>query len=94
MSLDIRFNRKEAIKAGLKLEIWPNNGLYDEEDTQEYKDWCNSSTEVVYIPEKDHCVINFSNNNKYICVTGNKWGSTYYPLTKWLKDNNIKWAEF
>lgn len=29
-----------------------------------------------------------------ICVTANRWGDSYAPLTKWLKSHNIEWSEF
>ena len=94
MGLDVGFNRKAAVKAGLKLEIVPNDGRYDEDDPQDYIDWCLASSEVVYIPGTDHCVTNDSGSDKHIVVRANKWGSTYYPLTEWLTANNIPWDEF
>jgi hypothetical protein len=94
MGLDIGFNRKAAEEAGLKLEIKLNNGTYDEDDDPDYIHWCRSSSEVVWIPGTDHCVTNDSGSDKDVVVRANKWGSTYYPLTDWLKKNGIPWDEF
>lgn len=94
MGLDIGFNRKKAEEAGMVFEILPNNGTYSDKDDQDYIDWCNASNECIKVPYTDHYVQNDSGSSNKVIVRANMWGNTYYPLTRWLQEHNIKWDEF
>ena len=94
MGLDLAFDRRKAKQAGLKFEIIPNDGSFDEDDDPAYIEWCKSSTECIQIPGCDWYVSNDASGDKSVIVRANKWGSTYAPLTNWLKEHNITWKEF
>lgn len=94
MGLDIAFNRKQAEEAGLIFKIIPNDGTYNEDDDPDYIEWCKASQECIAVPNTDHYVSNDCSSTDKVIVRANKWGTTYYPLTAWLKEHNIQWSEF
>ena len=82
MGLDVSFERRAAIKAGLKIEI-------------SWDDITNDEEELVAIPDCDHYVANgAADGSDFIIVRANKWGRSYEPLTNWLTANGISWDEF
>lgn len=80
MGLDVAFNRKAALKAGLVIEIVWSEYAEDEE-------------EIVAVPGCEHFVSNDGAGDN-IVVRANKWGNTYAPLTEWLTEHSIPWSEF
>ena len=100
MGLDIAFNRKQAIEAGLVLTK-ERNGTDDaiarakELGDTEYLKYLNGVSECVKVPGANHLVYSGGSTDDIdIIVRANKWGRTYAPLTQWLKANNIEWSEF
>ena len=105
MGLDIAFNRAKAIAAGLVLKKDTNgteedirrvearsqekNSHYD----QGYIDWLKEDVTLVAVPNTNHYVQD-DGLGSLIVVRANRWGSTYAPLTQWLKQHNIVWSEF
>lgn len=75
MGLDIAFNRKAALNAGLVVFL------------------LRCGREYIQVPNAHYSVEN-NGVDIDIVVRANKWGSTYAPLTEWLKANNITWSEF
>ena len=94
MGLDIAFDRKKAVAAGLMFEIIPNDETFDSNDDPDYIEWCLKSQECIAVPNSDHYVANDSGSDEYVVVRANKWGHTYYPLTGWLTKHGITWSEF
>ena len=94
MGLDIAFNRKAALDAGLVLEMVQNGSEGEScSDDPEFNAWLQETTECVHVPYCDHLVSNDGSVTDII-VRANKWGRTYEPLTQWLMLNNIPWTEF
>ena len=99
MGLDIRFNRSEALAAGMEVRTVRNGDDHDIQIAQEYESdpeyvaWLQESSECVIIPFTDAPVTNDGIGDT-IVVRANKWGSNYLPLTCWLKRHNIEWDEF
>ena len=109
MGLDISFNRKQALAAGLKVKLMRNGSDQDialqensQYDDPEYLAWLKREEEVIEIPSGE---LNLWGQHRYtdsgsspdhenFCIRANKWGSVYEPLTNWLKANNIDWSEF
>lgn len=91
MGLDVSFNRKAALEAGLVLQqssyTYFNYGPNNEEIPVEVPET------IIAVPGCDHFVAD-DGNEESIIVRANKWGRTYAPLTEWLKANNISWEEF
>jgi hypothetical protein len=92
MGLDLIFNRKAALDAGILIQDIPNDGAYDQDDDLDYIEWCRDSSECIQVPGTDHWISN-DTSGPNIMVRANKWGDNYTPLTKWLKQNDIKWEE-
>ena len=94
MGLDISFDRKKALDAGLMLVQTVNDPEPGEHmaDNADYLKWAAEPIECVMVPGCNHMVVNDGVNG--IIVRANKWGITYAPLTTWLKANNITWDEF
>ena len=99
MGLDIAFNRKAAIKAGMvverqscgtEIEIADAKRNFPE-DT-EYIEYLKQTCEVIRVPGST--LMENGGVDPDIVVRANKWGRNYEPLTQWLKANNIKWSEF
>lgn len=95
MGLDICFNRKKALDAGLRVvkivnDSDPSPHMQHDPD---YLEWAAKTIECIVVPNEEHLVEN-DGYQEHIIVRANKWGSTYYPLTHWLKANNIEWDEF
>lgn len=96
MGLDISFNRAKALKAGLTLVTTVNDPDPSQSMAKEYPDyleWAAKTIECIRVPGADHMVEN-DGIGEFIAVRANKWGNTYYPLTNWLKANDIIWDEF
>lgn len=99
MGLDIAFNRKAALEAGLVIKTL-DNGTEDEiaEAIQddlgaEYIEYLRGQTNCIVVPDAEHLVAD-DGCEENIIVRANKWGHTYAPLTAWLTANNITWTEF
>ena len=99
MGMDISFNKKKALAAGIVIEH-KQNGTKQEildaiahSDCTEYIAWLKASIEVFKIPETERYVEVCGGIVNYI-VRANKWGHTYAPLTTWLKKHGINWSEF
>ena len=99
MGLDLYFNRKAAIDAGLQLSVERNG---DDEsialshgvgDDPEYTAWLEASSEVIAVPGTELFVTNDGIGDN-IAIRANKWGRVYEPITNWLKANNITWGEY
>jgi hypothetical protein len=108
MGLDISFNRKQALQAGLKVKLMRNGSAEDiaiqeasQYDDPEYLAWLKREEEVIEIPSGE---LNLWGQHRYtdsgsspdqenFCIRANKSGSIYEPLTNWLKANNIEWSE-
>jgi hypothetical protein len=90
MGLDVSFNTKKALEAGLVIKRvyecragWRKNGYIGPDVI----------LDVLEVPGTDICVeadVMVEN----IVVRANKWGRVYEPLTYWLKTKDIAWAEF
>jgi hypothetical protein len=98
MGLDISFNREQAIKAGLELVTLDHRHDLEDistdlQDDLDFMRWANEKVVCIKVPETGHLVED-DGVPEYITVRANKWGRTYYPLTDWLKANNIEWDEF
>ncbi|MEL0169832.1 MAG: hypothetical protein VW877_17065 [Pseudomonadaceae bacterium] len=48
---------------------------------------------MVVIPGTDHCCLDSGGKDSFV-IAANKWGSTYGPLTDFLKAKGIEWDEF
>jgi hypothetical protein len=98
MGLDISFSRTKAIKAGLEL-VTLDCRLDSEEISDDLREdpdfmrWATEQVICVKVPGADHLVEDDGVADR-ITVRANRWGHTYYPLTDWLKANNIEWDEF
>lgn len=93
MGLDIYFNLKTAVDAGLKVTMEPNgDASKTDSDDYEYVAWLNQVNPVVEIPVVNYKVVAHASGDE-ICIRANKWGSTYLPLTQWLKHHSIEWTE-
>ena len=98
MGLDIAFNREAAIKAGLVLSKVINGT--DLEITsakahgldQDYIAYLEKEVELVQVPSTEMWTDN--GGVGAIIIRANPWGPLYYPMTTWLKANNIEWTEF
>lgn len=99
MGLDIRFNRSEALAAGMEVRTVRNGDDHDIQIAQEYESvpgyvaWLQESSECVIVPSTGALVTNDGIGDT-IVVRANKWGRNYLPLTLWLKHHNIEWDEF
>ena len=108
MGLDIRFNRKQALAAGLKVKTMRNGSDEDiaiqeasQYDDPEYLAWLKREDEVIEIPDAAlnswgqprYTDSGSSPDHEHFSIRANKWGSIYEPLTNWLKANNIEWSE-
>lgn len=100
MGLDIAFNRKQALEAGLEIVIRPNaspesiaRAEADDDFDVDYMIWVSGSSPCVQVPGTELLTID-GGTAEDIIVRANKWGHAYAPLTAWLKTNNIHWSEF
>lgn len=107
MGLDVAFNRKQALDAGMKVVNMPNADedyiaeavqIYDDSSDPSdirYLNYLKSEGEYLKIEGCDHFVENQgSSNSENFIVRANRWGNTYAPLTAWLLSKNIQWSEF
>ena len=108
MGLDISFNRKQALQAGLKIKTIRNGSDEDiaieefsEHCDPEYLAWLKREDEVIEIPDAAlnswgqprYTDSGSSPDHEHFSIRANKWGTIYEPLTNWLKANNIEWSE-
>jgi hypothetical protein len=103
MGLDISFNRKEAIEAGMETSAMRNGSdasiqLAEEDEANGmpnqdgYLEWLYEVQQVIRVPGMEHWV---NDEGLDTCIVrANKWGRTYKPLTEWLTYNAIEWSEF
>jgi len=99
MRLDIAFNRKAALKAGIEVKrVWVD---YSEVDGPEYEE------ELVRVPDMKNGDQKFwigngavdkhgdpSRFTDIVLRTNSYYGHTYKPLTAWLKEKGIEWGEY
>lgn len=103
MGLDISFDRKKALAAGMERKVVRNGTdgeirtaeimVADGSAEQEYLNYLRSESTIVQIPGTDWWLDDYGLENN-IVVRANMWGKSYAPLTKWLKENNIPWESF
>lgn len=105
MGLDIAFSRSKAVAAGIKLtkscngtaaQIREAIAMAGESDgymDHSYVDYLSRENTLIEVPYSDHYVQD-DGTKAEIVVRANRWGSTYAPLTQWLKENDITWTEF
>ena len=99
MGLDLYFDRKAAIDAGLKVFIERNGTdtsiavAEAHNEDPEYIAWLKAESEVIAIPDTGMHVSNDGIDDR-IAIRANKWGRVYEPMTNWLKTNNITWGEY
>ena len=82
MGLDISFELNKALEAGLQISNLEEDGRYE---------LC------LQVPGKETYIaayLSIYDDIIDIQVRANKWGSSYAPLTEWLKEHNIEWSEF
>jgi hypothetical protein len=98
MGLDISFDRKQAIAAGMQFVDATNGSAMciqdaiDNECDADYITWLQESTRFVTIPNLGLLRTDDGNADTVI-IRANKWGNAYTPLTQWLAENNIEWNE-
>ena len=101
MGLDIVFNRKAAMKAGMEVSLQRNGtdeqiacALMDTDNDQDgYVEYLQRTEELVQIPGTDWWLSN-GGDEEDIIVRANMWGDSYAPLTAWLQKHNILWSSF
>ena len=96
MGLDIAFNRKAAIDAGLHLETMRRGSEEDIAETYidpDHMAWLMEEITCIHVPFAQHLVEDDGDDERII-IRANKWGRTYHPLTMWLKLHGIEWDEF
>jgi hypothetical protein len=98
MGLDISFNRKKALAAGIEVQI-STRGTQDEilaaflnDDPAGYSYLAELIT-LVRVPGMKSWIED-DGYEDYFAVRANKWGRTYTPLTNWLKAHDIPWDEY
>lgn len=98
MGLDISFDRKKALAAGIEVQI-TTRGTEDEilaasinEDPEGYL-YLTELVTLVRVPGMKAWVED-DGYKDYFAVRANKWGRTYTPLTNWLKTHDIPWDEY
>ena len=99
MGMDVAFNRKAALKAGLVVftdKVGTEESIAQAEGEEGnypgYLEYLSREREYVQVPNAFHSIENDGVDE--IVVRANKWGASYAPLTEWLKANNITWSEF
>ena len=98
MGLDISFDRKKALAAGIEVQI-TTRGTEDEilaASENEDPEGCSYLTELVTlvrVPGMKSWVED-DGYEDFFAVRANKWGRTYSPLTNWLKAHDIPWDEY
>lgn len=100
MGLDIAFDRKKAVAAGISMKMIPNGDAEsiaraeaDECPDPDYIAWLKAEELCVQVPGMEGWVSDDGVGTE-IVVRANKWGQVYGPLTAWLRANNIQWDEF
>lgn len=97
MGLDLCFNRKKAVDAGLILtkEVrgTPEEIAAVSQDVTDigYYEWLKEEAESFRVPGTDIHVE--ASGDVDLFVRANTWGRVYKPLTDWLRANNIEWSE-
>lgn len=91
MGLDIAFNRKAALDAGLELQA--SEYTYFEYGPNDEEIPVTVPETIIAVPGCDHFVSD-DGHEEDIVVRANKWGRTYAPLTEWLTKHNLSWEEF
>ena len=98
MGLDISFDRKKALAAGIEVQI-TTRGTEDEilaasenEDPEGYSYLAELVT-LVRVPGMEAWVEDDGYEDCF-AVRANKWRRTYAPLTNWLRSHDIPWDEY
>ena len=98
MGLDISFDRKKALAAGIEVQI-TTRGTEDEilaaaenEDPEGYS-YLTELVTFVRVQGMNAWVEDDGYEDCFV-VRANKWGRTYAPLTNWLKAHDIPWDEY
>lgn len=102
MGLDISFNRKAAVAAGLVISKDCNGDAAtiafaksDPDCDPAYLAWLQREDEFIEVPNAGLFVSSDGfPDSEYLVVRANKWGRVYAPLTQWLQANNITWGEY
>jgi hypothetical protein len=99
MGLGIGFSREAAVKAGLVIfedregtDESIAQAMAEEHANADYIRYLSEVREYIQVPNAFHSVSNDGVGS--IVVRANKWGNTYYPLTRWLTEHGIEWTEF
>lgn len=95
MGLDIAFDRKAAIDAGIALRKDTRTDPIEWADAidKDHLRWMQEEIECIRVPGMGHWAENAGADTEII-VRANKWGNTYAPLTDWLSKHQITWSEF
>lgn len=100
MGLDIAFDRKKAVSAGIVMKMIPNGDAEsiaraeaDECPDPDYIAWLKAEEPCIQVPGMTGWVSDGGGKDDFI-VRANRWGFVYGPLTDWLRANDIQWDEF
>ena len=98
MGLDISFDRKKALAAGIEVQV-TTRGTEDEilaasenEDPEGYS-YLTELVTFVRVQSMNAWVEDDGYEDCFV-VRANKWGRTYFPLTNWLRSHDIPWDEY
>lgn len=98
MGLDVAFDRKQALAAGMIMST-QTNGTEEEIQQAEaggssadYVAWLKEGNDFVQLPGMSSW-LHDGGVGEHVVVRANKHGAVYHPLTYWLKANNISWTE-
>ena len=100
MGLDIAFDRKKAIAAGISTKMIQNGcaesiacAQASECPDLDYLAWLSEEQLCIQVPGMEGWVSDDGVGKDFV-VRANTWGRVYGPLTTWLREHNIEWSEF
>ena len=100
MGLDIAFDRKKAVAAGIVMKMIPNGcaesiarAEADECPDPDYIAWLKEEELCIQVPGMEGWVSDDGVGEDFV-VRANTWGRVYGPLTAWLREHGIEWDEF
>ena len=98
MGMDLYFNKKQAIAAGLEIRQGLSRGTAQEIVVAEmlgdpdYLEYLREQPDVIKVPDTSFYVeVTLLEDN--MAVRANPWGPVYAPLTQFLKEHDISWVE-
>lgn len=98
MGLVIAFDRSAGEQAGL-IVTRIKNGTHEEilaacenGSSPDYIEWLSEDSPTVTIPGTDHCCLDVGGERNF-AFNAKRGGPVYAPLTAFLKQNGIEWAE-